>query len=243
MTQSAWSEADTRRISRLAEAAVQTGARDAAGVTIDRRIHVALPEAGDEQQRPVPLTQAWQEGAAIGFDCHAPALTRRAVINAAKRSRDDRDWIRLLAYSNAWGYGPAGYGVTRHNRIASAPGTADRLQTAVTILDDAGPVPAYYYLNNRSSGHIRGFGPAFFTKFLYFADCAHPLQPRGALILDAVLAAQVKSLAGPVAFPRRAGWLTRDYSFYLALMGRMALERNLKPDQLEAALFATGRME
>jgi hypothetical protein len=101
----------------------------------------------------------------------------------------------LLTASFVWGWGPVGYGPRRLRGIRAAAG--DRLESSLRpALDAAGKDPAlsdpiagyaclyggYDYEGRAAPGQepwsrLRGFGPAFFTKFLYFCT-------PGALILD-----------------------------------------------------------
>ncbi|HWB34565.1 MAG TPA: hypothetical protein VHA75_00925, partial [Rugosimonospora sp.] len=105
---------------------------------------------------------------------------------------------------NAWGYGLAGYAAARTRAVVKAEDHRSEFITsasrALAILRDAGAVPAYYFLLNRSTGHVSSWGPAFFTKFLYFADPRNqPGGSGGALILDQVMDGQVRRLVGDLA--------------------------------------------
>jgi hypothetical protein len=82
---------------------------------------------------------------------------------------------------------------------------------------------------------IRRFGPAFFTKFLYFTT-------PGALILDNVLARRVHALAGMAYLVRRGGnsyaWSPYRYAVYLHWMRQTEARLGCEPDELETTLFA-----
>ena len=99
----------------------------------------------------------------------------------------------LLTASFIWGWGTAGYGPRRLRRIRSRAG--DRLEPALRRVLDAvskdavapDPVAGYARLYGGQASQDRaapgqepwsrlhGFGPAFFTKFLYFG---RPRSPR-----------------------------------------------------------------
>jgi len=170
----------------------------------------------------------------------ASHLSRGDLFSLASDLRRQRrpQWAGLLAASNAWGYGTTGYGWHRTRAILAQPDLDARLIAAVAILTDHGPVHAFYALRNQH--HVTGLGPAFFTKFLYFASAG--LDTPDALILDAVLAAAINRVSGKTVL-RSAGWRTPEYAFYLVYLNRVA-ERvrqtaltDVTPGQVEMALF------
>ncbi|MGV9353279.1 8-oxoguanine DNA glycosylase OGG fold protein [Streptomyces misionensis] len=164
-----------------------------------------------------------------------------AVVQAASRSDN---WIEAFVASQVWGYGPRGYG----------PG--DEVFTcAVSLLRDNGAKAAYEKLNG-----VHRLGPAFLTKFLYFAGLALP-ETKGLppLILDMRLARVLRlhatrlgqdagyEWAAPIArrIWRDGGWTSHRYDVYLrwmhAINDRLTTEVNgwpTSPDILELALFA-----
>ncbi|MER7333526.1 MULTISPECIES: hypothetical protein [unclassified Micromonospora] len=188
-------------------------------------------------------------------------LTRGDVTDTAGDCRSRRPWLPLLVTSFAWGWGKTGYGSRRLDRIMNADQTAsetfrddidNRLSAAVEMLDREGAVAAYDLLLR--NGRIRGLGPAFFTKFLYFASRASTEQCR-ALILDARLARQMRGFwerradQPYAANGRPAEWLWRGprwsayrYQVYGAFMCRAAAQlsesgRRWTPELVELLLF------
>jgi hypothetical protein len=122
----------------------------------------------------------------------------------------------------------AGYGRSRYDKIrAGAPDLGAVLDRVREIGLCQGPVMAYAQLyggsdyDGRTSpgttprSRIDAYGPAFFTKFLYFTV-------PGALILDARLAGRVAQLTGreygylkkgrPVAWTPYLHWMRRPRS-------------------------------
>lgn len=141
---------------------------------------------------------------------------------------------RFLYMVSAWGYGTAGYGHARTKRLAMSDGFLDAARAAIEIIqteDANAPVAAYYILNNSSEKHVHGWGPAFFTKFLSFADPANQvdssMRRSPALILDR-WTAQAADSSLPVDYRHRvsrrrplgmyssSGWTTTQYAYYLA---------------------------
>ncbi|MFJ1602307.1 hypothetical protein ACIOHS_02860 [Streptomyces sp. NPDC088253] len=128
---------------------------------------------------------------------------------------------------------------------------------AVTTLSERSAEAAYAGLQ----GLVPGFGPSFYTKFLYFAGKTVPSaagpQP---LVLDRVLARRLRSLAQAVGRETGhdpdgsiANWVWRDrnwsphrYAVYLSFMQAAAGQAaatgtwpsDASPDLLEYALFS-----
>ncbi|MFI7492686.1 hypothetical protein ACIBXA_30345 [Micromonospora echinaurantiaca] len=191
----------------------------------------------------VPSRWAGFPESPFGADASPLSVSRRDMTDAAQRCRDDGCWLPLLVASVAWGWGRSGFGPTRLRWIFNGNArwealpvaeTQRRLATAVETLDRAGAVEAYRYL--AGDRRIPGFGPAFFTKFLYFADRAGGGQGC-ALILDDRLARQIRRFwrcrtdepyaadgPSPDWLWQGSAWTARRYQIYLAFMGRVAVD-------------------
>ncbi|MDT0212485.1 hypothetical protein Q9R29_01180 [Rothia sp. ARF10] len=131
-------------------------------------------------------------------------ISRRDVFDVARQSHSSHEWTSLLIASYIWGQGPNGYGPHRLRQILmSAPREGRHLEVclreAVAAMHSGASVDGY----RRLRGAVPGLGPAFFTKFLYFAAAASaaggtPIPPDSQkpapLILDAVVAKQVRAV-------------------------------------------------
>ena len=175
----------------------------------------------------------------------------------AGMEQDDADaYLNFLWHVLIWGSGSS----TRNNRkrIASFV-DADHGSSRVVLLATAAAAAqaggsesarqAYGSLIRNGGGVVPGFGPAFFTKFLYFVG--QGAAGHHSLILDARVASSLFD-AGWTTLPRqrsRGGWsysrnwYTDTYASYCGLLTRWAEEMStelgapIAPDEIERALF------
>jgi hypothetical protein len=161
---------------------------------------------------------------------------------AGKADSTDGNWHLFLA-SYIWGQGTNGYGKARLERIVRQTPPA---QLSVVVdeargrLTTRGPLGAYAYLRGTGGAcTVPHWGPAFFTKLLYFADTGS--APGSALILDNLAATAVGEISGLRHFVNKRGgsvrWTEYRYGVYLAWMNLAAAELDVAPDLLEYALF------
>ncbi len=187
-------------------------------------------------------------------------VTRRDLFDLA----DCRggSWMPLMSAMFAWGHGNIGYGPARLRAILEKNDLAHIdlvLADAVDELSRGGAEAAYSVFRPTTKNEVLGFGPAFFTKFLYFVGWRMKMTGPKPLILDAQVAASVRLIAQPVY--TRAGidqdmaswlwpkgnWWAHRYGQYIELAHRVAslLPNDLphRPDVLEFALFDKGLRE
>ena len=132
----------------------------------------------------------------------------------------------------AWGYGGVGYGPYRTWRILTAPDAGHRLAGAARRLRDHGAMAAYDCLSDGGDCRLRGLGPAFGTKYLFFLPSnAEP----SALILDSLVAAWLKRETDLDVNP--VAWSGETYRSYLDQMHRWAASLGCAPDELECNVF------
>jgi len=128
-------------------------------------------------------------------------------------------------------------GVARDHRAAT-----DLLVRAWKhVRDGADPQVCYEDLiTSRGAGRIHGNGPAFASKFLYFAHGTRTL-PR-CVILDRIVAGRLRDLG---VWPKAGdhGWFPSTYAGYCDLMSRWAADASnrvgngVAADEVEYALF------
>ncbi|MFJ2644586.1 hypothetical protein [Streptomyces sp. NPDC087511] len=199
--------------------------------------------------RPWPLALAEQVG-------RKPiSLSRAQVLAVARTGAAMASWTETLVASYVWGQGNIGYGAHRLGEILRPAPVEAVLAQAIALLATDGAVAAYRSL----SGAIAGLGPAFFTKFLYFAGGAVVDAPGPRpLIFDQriarVLRAYTTRLGEKIGLEEPAklaawlwsdgGWTPHRYAVYLRWVhgatDQLAGSTHwpLAPDLLELALFS-----
>ncbi|MEX0172028.1 hypothetical protein [Streptomyces sp. LMG1-1-1.1] len=183
-------------------------------------------------------------------------VTRDQVAAVAREAVEGCRWSEALVASYVWGQGRTGYGPHRLMGILAEPGVADALAECGSVLRKEGAVAAYRVLY----GSVRGLGPAFFTKLLYFLDQAMDVPPTPrALVLDQRVACVFRTHAARVGLESGlasasdvatwiwsdGGWTPHRYGVYLKWMnaasGQLASSGigwpEASPDLLELALF------
>ena len=180
-------------------------------------------------------------------------ISRGDLLDIGERVRaGDLSPVILLAASFAWGMGITGYGPRRYREIIDAAGTMlepSLHRTLDAIYHDPqspDPIVGYaqlyggYKPDHRAPpgqhpwSRLHKLGPAFFTKFLYFAV-------PGALILDNRVANAVyehSRLPYLVTAERRSvAWTPYRYAVYLHWMWQTAEMVGVRPETLEFTLF------
>lgn len=119
--------------------------------------------------------------------------------------------LNLYVAVCAWGTGTKAQRVARVVKPLHEDGALAALQRSFHAARSLDPVEAYRRLNLTDQDRLKGFGPAFFTKWLYFAAYDEPeRRERGApLILDA-------RVANALGWPPVSGrWPSSAYAEYL----------------------------
>src|SRR5690606_9323562 len=124
-------------------------------------------------------------------------LNQGDVTDVARRCRQAQRWLPLLVAAYMWDWGERAIGPQRLSWVLKgrdggpAPDRNEierRLGASVDALGTSAWC-AYELLNEK--GRMRYLGPAFFTKFLYFAGMAVAM-PCPAIVLDKRLAARMR---------------------------------------------------
>ncbi|MFB6955777.1 hypothetical protein ACFCYB_01765 [Streptomyces sp. NPDC056309] len=213
-----------------------------------------------------PHTIAYRPSSWTAVNPWPNALADRAAVASASVSRADvvatvraagqsQSWAEAFVATQVWGYGLTGYGPHRTGQVLAQSGAEEAFAEAVSLLIAEGASAAYERLRV-----LDGLGPAFLTKFLYFAGQALPevkgLRP---LILDSVLAGVLRRHATKIGIAagyewsaaianriwRDSNWTSHRYEMYLQWMHAACEQLTVTvtdwpaaPDVLELALFS-----
>ncbi|WP_436533790.1 hypothetical protein [Actinoplanes sp. HUAS TT8] len=229
-------------------------AREALDQAVAARLsqHQATWLAGACSRRSAKLGPAGIRGHSIAYDPGKwhdlpfgdGSISRGEVFDLSGASAAD-----VFTASYVFGMGKRGYGRSRYDKIRSgAPHLGRTLEQVREIGLGQGPIFAYAQLyggpdyDRRTRpgtlpwSRIASYGPAFFTKFLYFTV-------PGALILDARLAARVARLTGNesgyLKNGRPVAWTPFRYAVYLHWMRQAAIDvsRHAVPHTISAELI------
>lgn len=191
-------------------------------------------------------------GPVSGRGVSGTTVTGRAEISRGDifvlaRDRDSAAVFRLLWHVLAWGSGSKLRG-NRRRLVAVAADTsrvADVLERAATAAGSRpGVAYALLYPDDRRAA-IPYLGPAFLTKYLYFAGGGVPDHPS--VILDSRVATRLRDEAGWTSLDGRGGWPASTYERYCRLLRRWAAEESNRArqpicaDEIERWLFDPGQ--
>lgn len=158
-------------------------------------------------------------------------IERRHVFNLA-----DGDAVPLFLAAMVWGYGTVGYGPERVGEIARVAGAefAPRLERQ---RDAALRGPAASWTSFKRSNRLFGLGPAFASKFAYFAAFERSDAELRPLIVDLNTSWAMWDL---VELPRSVE-LKGNYLKYVEDAHHWAALHNWRADEVEWALFEIGK--
>ncbi|WBP93210.1 hypothetical protein O6072_18385 [Mycolicibacterium neoaurum] len=169
-------------------------------------------------------------------------ISRGDIFELAQSALEDPSAaLTLLWNSLAWGSGDS----LRNNRariasIAADPDFAGTLLQEAAGLSRTDPRAAYDLLRPNSKTAISDLGPAFFTKYLYFAGGGR--ADHRSCILDRNVAASLNRTCGWATLPIEGAWLASAYERYALLLDRWAVEHRLpRHDVIERWLFEDGK--
>ena len=184
----------------------------------------------------------------LGQDRVPAALQRRAQLGrrdlfgiAEKVRAGTVDHSQLLVAVMMWGYGTRGYGPARTARMLAAPDAEQRIASAFQAANDPrdGARAGYAALADPATARLSWLGPAFGTKFLFFAGHGAVHYGSRPLILDGLIGRWVEHQAGVRLLPWT--WMRSNYGRYLDLMHRWADALGWEPDQVEHRIFTLAR--
>lgn len=168
------------------------------------------------------------------------------LAQTAQAQRDSASTRRLFLGTMLWGYGTVGYGPYRTAQMLSAPNAPNVLRSTLDSLRSGAIRRAYEQFD------LPMCGPAFFTKYFYFAGlgCNLTVSP---LILDSLVMNELEQwlkldVTRFARFSRNkkdeiaaVGRDAARYDYYVHSMNHWASELRCRPDSIELFLFKQAR--
>lgn len=192
---------------------------------------------------PQHWTSRWPAHLPLPAALHSSELrryiNRSGLFAMAEETSSSEDILNLYVSICAWGTGTQAQRVARVVKPLHEEGALDSLQRSFTAARSLDPIEAYRRLNMTGEDRVKGFGPAFFTKWLYFAAYNDPTrtQQLRPLILDERVS---NALGWPPISGRRP---SSDYAQYLETAAKInsAWAPNSPSHAIEYALFQIGK--
>lgn len=160
------------------------------------------------------------------------SVDRQEIFDLASEVRSPEDCLELFIWVLGWGTGTQARSIGRSAPALHDPNLKERLWRSFSTVQDLGAVEAYRRLYSWDDHRVKYFGPAFFTKWMYFVaydfwDNSSPAP----LILDKWAA---KALDWPTT-----GWSSSRYGQYLDIAEqiREAWASDMSAHVVEYALF------
>lgn len=186
----------------------------------------------DRWPHPLPLPEILSHGPERGH------IRRSELFAMAREVSGPESVLNFYVAVCAWGTGTKAQRVARVVKPLHVPGALEALRRSFHAAQSVDPVQAYRRLNLADMDRIKGFGPAFFTKWLYFAAYDNPdrAEPSVPLILDARVA---NALGWP---PSNRRWPSSAYAQYLLTAAEVnaAWSPGSSRHVIEYALFKVG---
>jgi hypothetical protein len=178
-------------------------------------------------------------------ELNSKALNRAEVARLGEEVTSEKEAIKLFLASMIWGFGNAGYGPFRTRRILDTHSAGAKLLEIAQIANEDGGLAAFKHVANKRAdcGYLKYLGPAFGTKYIYFAQMAK--QPKKATpVMDAVIrrwfAANIPGMRLNLST-----WDLASYEKYIQHLTHWAVALSpgnpLRLDQIEYLIFAGQR--
>ncbi|MFP5021922.1 8-oxoguanine DNA glycosylase OGG fold protein [Pseudonocardia phyllosphaerae] len=224
---------------------------DLPGIPDDlRRRFDAWNDARPEQEPSSWTPRTWRRwlGDRAVFDRLPERVSRNAVTRQFEVAAESADDLALVTdafiAAMVWGYGPVGLGPYRTRRVLDlnphAPGVLAK------ALDDAHKGDRKAAFEAMAGNKLKYLGPAFGTKFLYFASLTAGRDDAVCPVLDSIVAGWFRTHT--TFAPKIAAWSWPVYRRYLEILDAWSSELGIRSDQVELLIFdsawkAVGRAE
>lgn len=163
-------------------------------------------------------------------------VSRQELFDQAKQVNSPADALSFYVWIAGWGTGTGARAVGRSAQVLNSSNVSDLLWESFSTVHDLGAIEAYRRLYSKGENRIKYFGPAFFTKWLYFSSYdSWTAGTHAPLILDSRVAATLCWAS--------TGWTSIEYGQYLE--DAEEIRQSWAPDEsshvVEYALFRAGR--
>ncbi len=159
------------------------------------------------------------------------SLDRNLVRNVLHTQAQNKDYLSGFIAVMIWGYAGDKRGASRIKKIFSDVSLATSLETTYDLLQSGNIREAYEQFVRNGP---KGIGPAFGTKYLYFA--APKNLNTKPLILDRLISVGLEKWSDFKINSLNAS--TDDYIYYLNYMKESGSKLNIGADNLELVLFS-----
>lgn len=161
-------------------------------------------------------------------------LSRGDLFALGTKVKTAQDAVNFYVAVCSWGAGTKARDIYRRIPTLSEPDVGEKLLGGITLAQDPNveAEDAYQAFWASNQYRLKGLGPAFFTKLLYFAAGPIDSQKMRHLILD-------KKVATSIGWPDKAWWTPSEYREYLELINNVMehLPNAERSDCLEMRLF------
>jgi hypothetical protein len=212
-----------------------------------QRLFKQWDAAGRPVQRSFPWKSSgwtrWLPEHASSLEALPNPIGRSAVTELFADISDEDSAVRAFLAASVWGFGDAGYGPYRTRTILdNNPNFASDLILFGKIAQTQGGLAAFEHAvqQRRSNrGYFKGYGPAFASKFIYFATAAAP-EAGIFPVMDKIVASWCRKHMQDLRL--RLDWHSAaSYGEYLARVAEWADELRIRVDEVEQLIFTPGR--
>lgn len=169
-------------------------------------------------------------------------LSTPGHLNAGEANAQRQAVVTAFIAAMIWGYGTAGYGPYRTERVLREdPEVIDHLLEVARISNEGGAAAFEHIAKKRRgrSPYLKYLGPAFGTKFLYFLTAGvEDVEP--APVMDALVRRWFRDNTNEQLIT--AWWDTESYRNYIGHLDNWAAELGrLRRDDVEHLIFTDAR--
>lgn len=162
-------------------------------------------------------------------------LTRQGLFQLGAKVTTPQEAVNFYVAVCSWGVGNKARDVYRRLGALTQPEVGQKLLQGILRAKDpkTSSKDAYADFYSHNQCRIKGLGPAFYTKLLYFAAGTEAGRQQRHLILD-------QKVAKSIGWPRRIWWSPDEYRDYLDLIAEVLvlMPEAERADCLEKRLFS-----